>query len=257
MPCLAVGLVAFALQVESVRTMWARIGTFAGKSARDAARTVYGPELAGSFELLAGQVPARSHYLVTDGPNWGEEINWMRFALAPRRPVLVTRLEEGREIMVAPSVPRDAPVLIRSGAGEGRPPVLLDPVLHFSGLPTVRPEVEDLGLPSGLSLPEEGRQVEGDLQVEAWCLGPGGRPCAGFYFRIDGEWRLPDSFERNLGPGLESAASTGDAPPAERFRASFASLKRLESHELVVLAVTNEAKFRKLGPRSFFWRRRP
>jgi hypothetical protein len=198
--------------------------------------------MADRFELIRQKLEPDGRYLVSDGSNWGSEIHWLRFELAPRRPYLVSRLEEGREVLVAPEIPRDLPIYVRSEPGQ-IPPVLLDPVSYFSRVPTIRPRVEDAGILAGLDLPEEGQEVTGETVVEGWHPEGSERPGFGTYFKLDGEWRLPDVLE---------------GEPSGRFRARFSRLKRLQgSHELIVLAVTEDSRFKRLGPRRFVCKERP
>ena len=242
--------------IVQARNSWAKLREAREYARLDAGQVrakLHGNETVAAYDLFRDAIPFHGLYLMADESNGDAGNYWLRYDLAPRRPILVSRRAAGALEFLVDEIPAGARHLILLEP-EGAPPRLLDPEDYFRGN---RPAREDGTIPSNVDSPGEGEVVHGPLTLAGWCQEPVGRPCQTITFWLDGELRSPALLERF--PRTDVSATVEGIGPAPRagFRARFpASAGTAGWHEAVVVFWTGDGRFRRSAPRRFRWESR-
>ena len=232
----------------ALRHTWHRLAevwTLRGENVADARRRAYGEAYWNRIEALRAEIPKDGDYVlsrdaVTEGSGY-----WIRFDLAPRKPILVAP-KTSRELPVRPE---NAPPFVVSVRGPQRLPVLLDADTFWEGAPVLRPGLEDDRIPANIDEPAEGSHVRGPFVVQGWCQELGARPCAEVRILLDAEFRSV-SVERFPRPDVEAVVPGIGNCGTAGYRAALQDVEA-GNHVLWVLFRTGDGRYRRLGPRTF------
>ncbi len=232
----------------ALRHTWHRLAevwTLRGENVADARRRAYGEAYWNRIEALRAEIPKDGAYVLSKDAVAEGSGYWIRFDLAPRKPILVAP-KTSRELHAPPE---NAPPFVVSVRGPQRLPVLLDAGTFWGGAPVLPAELEDTGIPANIDEPAEGSRLRGPLVVQGWCQEPGGRPCAEVRILLDAEFRsvnverFPRPDVEAVVPGIGSCATAG-------YRAALRDVER-GGHVLWVVFRTGDGRYRPFGPRTF------
>lgn len=235
---------------RAVRHTWHRLAevwTLRGENVADARRRAYGVAYWNGIEALRAEIPKDGAYFLSKETEAEGTDYWIRFDLAPRRPILVGKSATGnREISIRPE---DGPAFVVSARGPERAPALLDADAFWGGAPVLRTALEDYGIPANIDGPAEGERVRGTVVVQGWCQERGGRPCAEVKVFLDAELRAVE-IERFPRPDVEAALPGVGSCATAGYRARLEGIEP-GGHVLWVLFRTDDGRYRRFGPRNF------
>lgn len=237
---------------RAVRHTWQRlveVWTLRGENVADARRRAYGEAYWNGIEALQAEIPKDGAYFLSKDTEAEGTDYWIRFDLAPRKPILVAKNAMDRRAMTVAGRPEDGPPFVVSARGPERAPALLDADTFWGGVPVLRAALEDYGIPANIDGPAEGERVHGRVIVQGWCQERGGRPCAEVKIFLDAELRAVE-VERFPRPDVEAAVPGIGACATAGYRATVQGVEP-GGHVLWVLFRTADGRYRRFGPRNF------
>lgn len=254
------GLLALAVLgvcvLGSVPGAWMRTSTalagilrHAGESFAETRVRVYGEAYVARIDEIRGKIPETGAYILVDAAGATDGKHVVRHDLAPRRPLFLGWMSARRREFVFPARPPDAPEFVVI-AREAKPPDLV-PTDTFLEPEVVDPRREDVSIFASIDEPVDGAHVTSPVTLSGWCQERGSRPCSSVLVLVDGI-RRPERVERFSRPDVAAAVpGIGDCATAGwRVTAAFEASESGE-HAAVVIFLTADGRFRRLGPARF------
>ena len=221
----------------------------------DQRRATYGGAYTDAIERLRSEIPPGGSYLAVAPCEYGCQY-WSRYDLSPRRMRLLDRAGTGDPAAWADAAnegPDSRLIVVESGSG---PPRSTTFATLERGTPPMPAAKRDEGLVVAVDTPVNGAEVTDPLRVDGWCQEPWERPCAEVRLFLDGFPATVEQFERFPRPDV--AKVLPQMGPCER--AGYRAILRRPqwstggTSRLFVLFVTDDGRWRKVGPIEVRWR---
>jgi hypothetical protein len=215
---------------------------------------LFGPDYTKELERIRRAIPESAEYLLVNGGPEHGQTNWVRYDLLPRRCRYLGQRKGLRKRLEAETIPLGSTPYVVVCGDWGQPARLFSRDAFLAPRRDLRLRQRDERIPANIDRPAPDALVHGLLEVAGWCQEEGGRPCQTVSIWIDDDGRDPLSASRFARPDVEAVVpGIGKAD-----RAGYVSSYRFEpgdegEHSVSVTFVTEDGRFRQLGPVPFRW----